>query len=101
MAPRPGSKRSWIVLACERVARLVTLIPGGRHDPCAHQRAVLTQDLPDEGFRAADVGVVVEHYQARADAPEGYGLEVFAANSQPIAVVSAPPSAVRAATERE
>ena len=66
-----------------------------------YQRAVLTQDLPDEGLRAGDVGVVVEHYSARADVPEGYELEVFAANGQTIAVVSVPASAVRAATERE
>ena len=66
-----------------------------------YQRVVLTQDLPKEGLRAGDVGVVVEHYQARADAPEGYELEVFAATGQTIAVVSVPASAVRQATEHE
>lgn len=66
-----------------------------------YRRAVLTQDLPDEGLRVGDVGVIVEHYSARADVPEGYELEVFAANGHTIAVVSVPASAVRAATERE
>ena len=66
-----------------------------------YRRAVLTQDLPDEGLRAGDVGTIVEHYPARADVPEGYELEVFAANGQSVAVVSVPASAVREATERE
>jgi Domain of unknown function (DUF4926) len=66
-----------------------------------YQRVVLTQDLPKEGLRAGDLGVVVEHYSARADVPEGYELEVFAANGQTVAVVSVPASAVREATEHE
>jgi hypothetical protein len=45
--------------------------------------------------------VIVEHYPARADAPEGYELEVFAANGQTIAVVSVSASALREATDRE
>jgi|SRR5712691_5025541 len=53
-----------------------------------YQRVVLTGDLPEEGLRAGDVGVIVEHHAARADVPEGYELEVFAANGQTIAVVS-------------
>jgi hypothetical protein len=66
-----------------------------------YRRVVLTQDLPEEGLRAGDVGVLVEHYPARGDVPEGYELEVFAANGQTVAVVSVPMSAVRAATEHE
>ena len=38
---------------------------------------------------------------ARADVPEGYDLEVFAANGQTVAVVSVPASAIREATEHE
>lgn len=66
-----------------------------------YQRVVLTQDLLNEGLRAGDVGVIVEHYPARADVPEGYELEVFAATGQTIAVVSVPASAVRQATGHE
>ena len=66
-----------------------------------YKRVVLTRDLPKEGLRAGDVAVIVEHYPARADVPEGYELEVFAANGQTIAVVSVPASAVRKATEHE
>ncbi len=66
-----------------------------------YQRVVLTRDLLEEGFRAGDVGVIVEHYTARADLPEGYELEVFAATGQTIAVVCVPASAIREATEHE
>jgi len=66
-----------------------------------YQRVVLKQDLPQEGLRAGDVGVIVERYPARADVPEGYELEVFAATGQMIAVVSVPADAIREATEHE
>jgi hypothetical protein len=66
-----------------------------------HQRVVLTQDLPKEGLRVGDIGVIVEHYPARADVPEGYEIEVFAANGQTVAVVSVSASAVREVTEHE
>ena len=65
------------------------------------QRAVLTQDIPEEGLRAGDVGVVVEHYPAKADVPEGYELEFFAASGQSVAVVSVPAAAVREAQPDE
>ncbi len=66
-----------------------------------YQRVVLTQDLPKERLRAGDVGVIVEHYPAHAEVPEGHKLEVFAATGQTIAVASVPASAVRQATEHE
>jgi hypothetical protein len=66
-----------------------------------YQRVVLTQDLPREGLRAGDIGVIVEHHPARADVPDGYELEVVAATGQTIAVVSVTASAIRQATEHE
>ena len=66
-----------------------------------YRRVVLTQDLPEEALRAGDVGVIVEHYPARADVPEGYELEVFAAAGQTIAVVSVPAEAIREVTEHD
>ena len=66
-----------------------------------YKRVVLTQDLPEDGLRAGDVGVIVEEYPARADVHEGCGLEVFAASGHTIAVVSVPASAVREATEHD
>jgi hypothetical protein len=64
-------------------------------------RAVLMKDLPAEGLRAGDVGVVVEHYEARGDRPEGYELEFFSARGETIAVVSVPATAVRVAESHE
>lgn len=66
-----------------------------------YQRVVLTQDLPAEGLRAGDVGVIVEHYPAKGDVPEGYELEVFSAGGQTVAVVSVPATAVRQAQADE
>jgi hypothetical protein len=66
-----------------------------------HQRVVLTQDLPEEGLRAGDVGVIVEHYPAQGATPEGYELEFFAAAGQTVAVVSVPASAIRQAQADE
>ncbi|MBI4602966.1 MAG: DUF4926 domain-containing protein [Planctomycetes bacterium] len=65
------------------------------------ERAVLTQDLPEEGLKAGDVGVVVEHYLARQGVPEGYELELFSASGKTIAVVSVPASGLRQAREAE
>jgi hypothetical protein len=65
------------------------------------ERAVLTVDLPKEGLRAGDIGVVVEHYSANGDTPEGYELEFLSARGDTIAVVSVPASAVRGVRERE
>lgn len=63
------------------------------------ERVVLTQDLPKEGLRAGDVGVVVEHYPARDGVPEGYEVEFFTASGGTVAVVSVAATSVRAATE--
>jgi len=66
-----------------------------------YQRVVLTQDLPAEGLRAGDVGVIVERYSAKGDVPEGYELEFFSAGGQTVAVVSVPATAVREAQADE
>jgi hypothetical protein len=66
-----------------------------------YQRVVLTEDLPAEGLRAGDIGVIVEHYRARENVPEGYELEFFAATGQTIAVVSVPATAIREARAQE
>ena len=53
------------------------------------QRVVLTTDVPEDRLQAGDVGVVVEHYRPRRDAPEGYEVEFFSATGETAAVVSA------------
>ena len=65
------------------------------------QRVVLTRDLPDQGLRAGDVGVIVEYYASREGAPEGYELEFFTGAGQSFAVVSVPAAAVREAGAHE
>ena len=65
------------------------------------ERVVLTEDLPEKGLRAGDLGVVVEHYSARGETPEGYELEFLSARGDTIAVVSVPSSAVREVGDRE
>jgi hypothetical protein len=65
------------------------------------ERAVLTEDLPEAGLCAGDIGVVVEHYSANGETPEGYELEFLSAGGDTIAVVSVPASAVRGVRDRE
>ena len=65
------------------------------------RRVVLTTDIPKEGLRAGDVGVVVEHYAGRQDVPEGYELEFFSGTGETVAVVSVPATSVREATDHE
>ncbi len=65
------------------------------------QRVVLTQDIPSEGLRSGDVGVIVEHYPAKEAVPEGYELEFFTASGQTAALVSVPATAVREAQPDE
>lgn len=69
--------------------------------PAPFRRVVLTKDLPEEGLRSGDVGVVVEHYPGRGDVPEGYELEFFAGTGETVAVVSVPATSVREATDHE
>jgi hypothetical protein len=69
--------------------------------PVPFRRVVLTTDLPGEGLRAGDIGVVVEHYPARSAVPEGYELEFFAGTGETVALVSVPVTAVRETTGHE
>ena len=54
-----------------------------------------------ERLRAGDVGVVVEHYAARADVPEGYELEFFTPTGRTVAVVSVTAGDIREARGEE
>jgi len=69
--------------------------------PSPFRRGVLTTDLLEEGLRAGDVGVVVDHYQGREDLREGYELEFFSGTGETVAVVSVPATSVREATDHE
>jgi len=64
-------------------------------------RVVLTTDVPEDRLQAGDVGVVVQHYRPRGDAPEGYEVEFFSATGETVAVVSLPATSLRAAGSTE
>jgi hypothetical protein len=63
-----------------------------------HAYAVVTRDVPDEGLRRGDVGVVVGVHHDAAGEAIGYTLETFTIEGETVAVVSVPADAVRAST---
>ncbi len=61
-----------------------------------HEGAVLTKDLPEEGFVAGDVGTVVSvHEDEEGGAPSGYTLEFFSLDGETLGVVTVPAEALR------
>lgn len=56
-----------------------------------HERVVLTQDLPEKGFKAGDVGVVV---LVHGD-DEGYEVEIFALDGRTLDVITVEAGQVR------
>lgn len=67
-----------------------------------HGYAVVTRDIPTEGLRAGDVGVVVHiHMSPDRTKPIGYMLERFTIDGESLDVVSVPADAVRQTTERD
>ena len=65
------------------------------------ERVVLAQDLPANGLKAGDVGVIVEEHPATAEVPGGYELEIFAADGETLFVVSVPATSIRKAREHD
>jgi hypothetical protein len=66
-----------------------------------HEVVVLTRDLPDEGLRAGDVGVVLLVHAERDGVPPGYTIEVTTVTGETLAVVDVAADAVRPAAERD
>ena len=66
-----------------------------------HEVVVLTQDLPDEGLQAGDVGVVLLTHPSRVGVPAGYTVEVTTVTGETVAVVDVAVDAVRPAAERD
>jgi hypothetical protein len=60
-------------------------------------RVILTEDLPNHGLEAGDVGTVVLVHRGGA----GYEVEFVALDGETIAVVSAHPHQIRQAASRE
>ena len=65
-----------------------------------HWPSLLDEHVQSEPFSRGS-GYSTSAHAARADVPEGYELEVFAATGQTIVVVSVPASAIREARENE
>jgi hypothetical protein len=58
---------------------------------------ILLEDMPEEGLRAGDVGVVVERHDVAGREP-GYSVEFFDMLGSTVSVVTMPGSALRAPT---
>lgn len=56
-----------------------------------HQRVAFVTDLPEHNLKAGDIGVVVMIHGAH----EGYELEIFSADGQTLAVVTALANQIR------
>jgi hypothetical protein len=59
---------------------------------------ILTRDVPEDGLRAGDVGMVVERHAASSMAEEGYSVEFFDMTGNTVAVATLPASALRLPT---
>ena len=64
-----------------------------------HQVVVLTEDIPSEGLRAGDVGVVLVGHAGHDRVPPGYTIEITTVTGETVAVVDVPVSAVRPAAD--
>ena len=62
---------------------------------------VLTRDLPEDGLRAGDVGVVLLAHPGREGVPPGYTVEVTTVTGETVAVVDVAANAVRRAARQD
>ena len=62
-----------------------------------HDCVVLTQDLPEEGLRAGDIGTVVHIHEGAA----GYEVEFMTLAGETVAVVTLLPSQLRPIARRD
>ena len=62
---------------------------------------ILTRDLSEHGFRAGDVGTVVERHVVPGVSEEGYSVEFFDMTGNTVGVVTVPASALRLPTQAD
>lgn len=62
-----------------------------------HDCIVLTQDIPDEGLEAGDVGTVIHIHRDGA----AYEVEFITFTGQTVAVTTVPPSHLRPVTRQD
>jgi len=65
------------------------------------QDVVLVRDVPEEGLRAGDIGVVVEVFRGREGVPPGYMIEFMTLTGETVAVVDVTADAVRPVSEHD
>ena len=70
---------------------------GGKRMIKEHDCVVLTQDLPEEGLRAGDIGTVVHIHEGAA----GYEVEFMTLAGETVAVVTLLPSQLRPIARRD
>ncbi|MBK9123549.1 MAG: DUF4926 domain-containing protein [Chloroflexi bacterium] len=61
------------------------------------ERAVLLEDIPELGFKAGDIGVVVDIHRGGA----GYELEMMTADGHTLDVITVHAHQIRAVTRRD
>ena len=66
-----------------------------------HDLVVFTNDVPLEGLKAGDVGVIVMAHPGHDDVPPGYTVEVTTLLGETVAIVDVAASLVRSATEHD
>lgn len=66
-----------------------------------HDVVVLTRDVPDEGLKAGDVGVVLLTHAGHDDVPPGYTIEVTTLLGETVAVADVPANLVRPVSEQD
>jgi len=69
-------------------------------DFALYTEVILVQDVPEEGVRAGDVGVVVEQHEV-AERETGYSVEFFDMLGNTVAVAAVPGSVLRLPTHAD
>jgi len=65
-----------------------------------YTEVILVQNMPEEGVRAGDIGVVVERHEV-AGHETGYSVEFFDMLGNTVAVATVPGSALRVPTHED
>ncbi len=65
-----------------------------------YEDVILLQDVPEEGLKAGDIGVVVERHDLEGQVP-GYSVEFFDMSGGTVAVATLPATALRCPTAKD
>lgn len=59
------------------------------------ERVALVEDLPEQGLRSGDIGMIAHIYRGPSGEPSGYAVEFVTLSGDLIALVSVYPSQIR------